>query len=118
MRIKNKYLRNCAFRSKHWKRIRSKNSPYKTTMPYSIGIVWSWSFEDQVKSHFEEITQQSRALENGSHRGLFHAPSNFKHALNKSKKAQVRVALQKINNGDYDDVIIPHFKHDADWLYF
>jgi len=123
MRIKNKYLRNRAFRTKYWNRIRAKSHPYETMMPYN------WHFgplyyehlgqdtEDQIKRHFEWITEQARALENGSHYGMFHATARFRRTIDREKKAKVRVAMQKIRSGDYD-IEIPQFKKDADWLYF
>ena len=121
MRINNKYLRNHAYRNKHWKRIRAKEHPFETLTPYYLGNggYWSgdWTFEKQVKRHFEWITEQAWAIENGTHRGMFHATSGFRRILNKQRKARERAALNKIRNGDYD-AELPIFKKDADWLYF
>jgi len=116
MKIKNKYLRNRAFRSKHWNRIRSKSHPFETYSPFLNG--WNcFSYEQQVKSHFKWIDQQSRAIENGCHAGIFHSTSSFRRILNKQRKAKERMAMQKIRLGEYD-VEVPKFKRDADWLYF
>ena len=119
MRIMNKYNRNRHFRHKAWKRIRAQEQPYKTSMPFGFGgrIIPEWSVEGQVKRHFDEIKRKSRAIENGAHKGLFHATSEFRRVINKSKKAQVRRAMSKINHGDYD-AVLPTFRKDADWLYF
>jgi hypothetical protein len=112
MRIKNKYIRNRSFHVKYWNHIRHQTNPYEHTHGS-----WYCTIEERVKSHFEWISQQSRAIESGCHKGIFHATSKFRRALDREKKAKVRVAMQKILNGDYD-IEIPRFKKDADWLYF
>ena len=121
MRIKNKYIRNRSFRNKHWNRIRSKEHPYETYMP---SMLWSPfrgdyynSYESQVNRNLEEITKLSRALENGNHKGRFHATSEFRRIRNKKRQAKETVAMQKIRGGNYD-VEFPPFKKDADWFYF
>jgi hypothetical protein len=119
MRNKNRYQRNRIARHKYWNRIRSKSHPYETYMPYSFygSISPGNSTEDQIKDHFEWIDEKARKMDIGNHPGFFHAPKDYRHAIDRRKKAQVRNALQKINLGDYD-TIIPTHKRDADWLYF
>ena len=118
MRIKNKYLRNRSFRIKHWNYIRSKSQPYKTIMPwFGYNTESSYSADEQIKNHFEWITQQSRAIENGCHTGMFHSTSSFRRLINKERKAKERAVMQKIRNGNID-VEFPKFRRDADWYYF
>lgn len=123
MRIKNKYIRNRIFRAKHWKKIRNRNHPYETFCPYRIDRAschyWEGQYdtEDQVKRHFEWIAIQSRGVESGHHYGLFHAPKHFRKTLWKQRKAQEKVLLARIRQGNYD-AEIPNFKKDADWLWF
>jgi hypothetical protein len=123
MRIDNKYIRNRRFRAKAWSRIRNQSHPFETMMPYSIHSASSdywirrWTFDEQVKSHFEWIEQQARAIDKGTHKTWKHASSGFRRQLNKERKAQERHAMAKIRNGDYE-VEVPKFKRDADWLYF
>jgi hypothetical protein len=117
MRIKNKYIRNRVFRSKHWNCIRSKSHPYETFMPSYFNSKIHYTFEEQVKSNFEWIIQQSRALENGGHSGMFHSTSSFRRIINRERKAKERNVMARLRRGDYD-VEFPKFKRDADWLYF
>jgi hypothetical protein len=116
MKIKHKYLRNRVFRSKHWNRVRSKENPYRTFYPYFYGRMVS-SYEKQVESHFNEIKEEARAIENGCHPGRYSSTSSFRRFLNKERKAIERQAMSKIRKGDYD-IPFPVFKKDADWLYF
>ena len=115
-RIENKYIRNRCFHVKHWKRIRSKEHPYKTMCPF-LSPWYSWTYESQIKYHFEDITTRSRAIENGTHRHWNHAPKHFRKILNNRRKARERNALAKLRQGDYE-VEFPKFKRDADWLWF
>lgn len=123
MRIKNKYIRNRSFRLKYWKHIRSKSQPYETLCPYRIDIaprsywVKLWDTEEQIKRHFEWITEQARRLENGSHRSTWHAPKSYRKVLNDKRKAAERNYISKIRQGNYD-ALEPKFKKDADWFYF
>lgn len=121
MRINNKYLRNRAYRAKHWNRIRAKEQPFKTYMPWSTYnseyIAYGNSTEEQIENHFEWITEQARRIENGSHRHGNHAPKYFRKILNGSRKAWERRIMAKIRQGDYE-AEMPTFKRDADWLYF
>lgn len=119
MRIKNRYQRNRIARQKYWNSIRSKEHPYETYMPYGYYgyITPGCSEEEQVKSNFEWIDKKARMMDSGNHPGFFHAPKDYRHAIDRRKKAQVRNAMHKINLGDYD-AIVPNFKRDADWLYF
>lgn len=122
MRIKNKYLRNRAFRVKHWKRIRSQEQPYKTFCPYRIDIalqtywVRYWDEEQQIKSHFEWIDKRARAIENGTHKHWNHASSNFRRRRNIQLRSKERAALEKVRGGNYD-IEFPKFKRDADWFF-
>jgi len=112
MRIENKYNRNRAYRAKHWKRIRRQNNPYEHTHG-----AWYYTSEEQVKSNLEGITNQARAIENGSHKHWHHAPKHFRKSIWMERKAQERNVLAKIRQGDYD-AEMPAFKKDADWLWF
>jgi len=115
MRIKNKYNRNRHFRLKHWKRIRSQSHPFET-MCSNPEYCHIWSYEKQVKDHFEWIIQQARALETGQP-CFMNSPSGFRRLLNKKRKAQERNVMAKIRQGDYD-AEIPKWKNDAAWLYW
>jgi hypothetical protein len=123
MRIQNKYLRNKAHRAKHWQRIRTQSHPYETFCPYEIHWAphsyWErrWDTEEQIKNHFEWIDQQARAIENGTHKRLFHAPKHFRQDIWRSRKAQDRAALNRVRNGDHDSNF-PNWKKDADWDWF
>lgn len=123
MRIEHKYIRNRAYKSKHWKRIRSQSHPYETLCPYSIDDApnwyWirRWDVEEQIKSHFEWIDKQARAIENGTHKHSHHAPKSFRQVIWNRRKSQERVILKKINNGNYD-TDFPLYKKDADYDYF
>lgn len=118
MRINNKYLRNKAFRNKHWNRIRRKSHPFDTYNPYGLYSSHMTSpVEEQIRRNFEWIEQQARALESGNSGGLFHATSGFRRMLNSMRKAQERTAMARIRNGNYDTEM-PKFKNDADWFYF
>jgi len=123
MRTENKYIRNRRFRVKHWNRIRNQNHPYETLCPYRIDVaprdywVRLWDTLEQIKSHFESIERQARAIENGTHKHWNHAPKHFRKTLWKQRKAQERRVLAKIRQGDYD-AVMPTFKKDADWLWF
>lgn len=87
-------------------------------MPYNfIGSNCWRTFDEQVKSHFELIELQARAIDKGSKKNWNHAPADFRRELNKQRKAKERCVLARIRNGDYD-CEIPHFKKDANWLYF
>ena len=102
MKIKHKYLRNRAYRVKHWNHIRRKSHPYETFCPYRIDVapsaywVRQWNTEDQVKRHFEWIAELARALENGHKNGLFHAPKDYRKTFNDRIKAKERNAMAKI----------------------
>jgi len=111
MRTENKYIRNRNFRAKHWKRARSLTNPYEHTHG-----AWCYTTEESIQSHFESIDKQARAIENGSHTYYNHASADFRRQINKKRKAQERVAMPKIRNGDYD-VEVPRFKRDANWLW-
>lgn len=123
MRIKNKYIRNRLSRVKHWKSVRNRNHPFVTLCPYRIDVapsaywVRNWDTEEQIKSHFEWIDEQARAIESGHHRSFFHAPKHYRQRLWKLRKAQEKVVMAKIRQGDYD-AEMPTFKQDADWLWF
>lgn len=115
MRINHKYIRNRRFRSKAWKRIRSTEQPYKTHCPYLNGYT-TWTFDEQVKNHFDWIAERARGMDTG-HRLFFHSPKHFRQTLWKRRKAQERLAMNKINHGDYE-ADIPTFRRDADWEWF
>lgn len=125
MRIHNKYIRNRHFRAKHWKRIRNQSHPFETFCPYdgrgNEGYYhnthyFSNDVDAQVKRHFDWITQQARAIENGGRTG-HNAPKWFRKCLNKTRQAQAKNILTKVMLGDYD-AEFPKFKRDANWLYF
>lgn len=117
MRIKHKYIRNRHFHVKHWKRIRAKEQPFKTFCPYYGWDKHHWcDAEEQVNRHFEWITQQARALENGQP-CFMNAPSQFRRLINRDRKARERAVMAKIRQGDYD-AEMPKFKKDANWLYW
>lgn len=121
MRIQNKYLRNRHFRNKNWKRIRNTKHPFETYCPYSY---YTGQYqcdvrdiaEKQVKRHFEWIDIEAWGLESGAN-VFMNAPAPFRRMLNKQRKAAERNAMAKIRQGDYE-VEMPHFKKDANWLYF
>lgn len=115
MRIQNKYLRNRHFRIKHWKRIRALEHPHRTFWPWSYYRYYS--VEEQVENSFESITKRARALESGSTKYSWEAPSHFRRQLTRERKAQERAIMQKINNGRYD-IELPEFKRDAAWIYW
>lgn len=119
MRIKHKYLRNRHFWNKHWKRIRAKEQPFKTLCPY-YGWPHGKSFyndaEEQVKHHFEWITQQARALETGQS-CFMNSPAFFRRLLNKKRKSCEKTVMAKIRQGDYE-AELPYFKKDANFLYW
>lgn len=123
MRIKNKYLRNKAFRVKHWNRIRNQSHPFETLCPYIIdvapNIYWvrGWDEVEQIKSHFEWIDKQSRAIENGTHKRWHHAPKHFRKTIWEHRKAYERNVMAKVLQGDYD-AVFPNWKKDADWNWF
>jgi hypothetical protein len=119
MRIQNKYLRNKHFWNKSWNRARVVEQPYKTSCPYwRYGIVYAWSNEEQVKRHFEVITEQARRFVNGSSQVSFrNASASFRRVINAQRKAKESAAMQKIRNGQ-EDVEMPTFKNDAAWLYW
>jgi len=112
MRTENKYIRNRAFRQKCWNRIRRLDNPYENT-----DGSWYWTTEERIAHNFETITKRARFIDSGSHKHWHHASATFRRHLNAERKAQERVAMQKIRNGDYD-IEVPIFKRDADWLYF
>jgi hypothetical protein len=124
MRIKHKYLRNKHVRSKYWNRVRSREHPFETHCPYVIHIasrnywVRGWDFDEQVKDHFRKITEQVRGMDKGHH-GIYYrnASSSFRRMINKQNKANIRNAISRIRNGDYD-YEVPNFKRDAAWLYW
>lgn len=112
MRIENKYIRNRRFRCKAWKRVRYQENPYEHTHGG-----WYYTTEKKVEQNFEWIGKRARAIDSGTHKHWNHASSTFRRELNKQRKAKERHALNRINNGDVE-YEIPHFKRDADWLYF
>lgn len=121
MRIQNKYLRNRHFREKNWKRIRNNKHPFETHCPYNYYMGEyrcdpCYSYEEQVKRHFEWIDIEAWGLESGAN-VFYNAPAGFRRMLNKGRKAAERKAMAKIQQGDYE-VEVPHFKKDANWLYF
>ena len=116
MKIKHKYLRNKAFRNKHWNSIRSIEHPYRTYFPYFYGRMMS-SYEEQVKWHFEEIQEKAKSLESGCHSGRYNSTSSFRRVLNQEHKARERAALNKVRQGNYD-ASFPIFKKNANWYYF
>jgi hypothetical protein len=116
-RISNKFVRNKIYRSKHWKRVRAKEHPHETYCHWLFPNSTIWNVEKQIKDNFENIDEQARRIENGSHRSFEHAPSYYRRKLNRKRKAKERNALNKIKNGNYD-VEIPVFRKDANWLYF
>jgi hypothetical protein len=119
MRIQHKYLRNKHYRSKHWKRVRSWSHPFETICPYSGYGYGDYTTKEQVKNHFEWITKQARAIENGETHftRLDSAPKWYRKQINRQRKAQERSAMAKIRNGDYDSEF-PKFKPDAAWDYW
>ena len=116
MRLKNKYLRNRAYRIKHWKRIRNTEHPYETYCPYDHPS-YRTDIMEQINRHFQWIDERARALENGSHKRLFHSPAWFRNSLNGVLRSRQKHALEKVRHGDYD-AEFPIFKRDADWLWF
>ena len=121
MRIKNKYLRNRRFRIKNWKRIRNTKHPFETYCPYDYFLGEyrcnpRYSYEEQIKSNFEDIDNAARALEQGK-RVYFNAHADYRRNINRRRKSKERHALIKINMGEYD-VEIPRFKKNANWEYF
>ena len=126
MRLKNKYLRNRAFRNKYWKRIRNTEHPFETFCPYDrYGNEGYWvksqyysnDTQEQITRHFEWIDQRARALESGTHKRIFNASSWFRRQRNSELRAEERAALNKVRLGDYE-AQFPVFKKDANWLYF
>jgi len=119
MRIQNKYLRNKHFWNKSWNRARVVEQPYKTMCPYwHYGIVPRWSTEEQVKRHFQGITEQARRFVNGASRVSFrNASASYRRVINAQRKAKERAAVQKIRNGK-EDITMPTFKNDAAWAYW
>jgi hypothetical protein len=118
MRIKNRYQRNRAFHSKHWNRIRSAVHPYETSMPYCQPW-YSWTTEEQIESHFEEIALKVRALESGTHKQwiVWNASADFRRQINKQRKARDRHKMEKIRNGNYE-LEFDKYHEDASWYYF
>lgn len=114
MKIKNKYLRNRAFRAKHWNRIRSESHPYQ----YTHGAWW-YPSKEQVSNNFEDITRKARVLENGTHKQwiVWNASADFRRLINKQRKARYRNIMNKIRNGNYD-VEFNKYHNDATWFYF
>ncbi len=119
MRIKNKYLRNRAFRNVHWNRIRSMSHPFETFCPYSFFGNNAWDFEKQVQDHFADIALKVRALESGTHKQwvVWNASADFRRIINKQRKARDRHKMAKIRNGDYE-VEFDKYHEDAAWYYF
>jgi len=98
--------------------MRNKSHPYETFMPWFLyNSMSGYSTDEQIKDHFDSITEQSRAMENGCHRGVFHSTSGFRRSINNERKAKERAAMQRIRLGEYD-IELPKFKRDADWNYF
>jgi hypothetical protein len=117
MRIEHKYIRNRRFRCKAWNRIRRQSCPFETITPWCwLGVI-TYTYEEQVKNHFEWIEKQARAIDRGTRKHWNHASASFRRELNKQRKAKERSALARINNGNYE-LELPTFKRDADWLYF
>lgn len=119
MRIQHKYIRNRHCWRKNWQRIRVTEHPFETLCPWWGGMkVPRWDVEEQIKDHFEWITEQARRLENGSNRVSFkNASSGYRRMLNGRRKAKERHAMARINMGDWD-YEVPRFKNDAVWLYW
>lgn len=118
MKIKHKYLRNRAIRTKYWKIVRNKSHPYETYMPDFNGFyMFRSSTEEQVKRNFEALEVECRCMDSGHHRHTFHAPKFFRKLIWKQRKSRERMAMSHIRQGDYD-YEVPKFKKDADWLYF
>lgn len=119
MRLKNKYLRNRAYRIKNWKRIRNTEHPFETFCPYSyFGMREDlYGYDKQVENHFKYITERARYLETGNHRGHYNAPSWFRNIFNRKIRAGERAAMDKVFKGDYD-ALFPVFKKDANWTWF
>lgn len=120
MRIQNKYLRNRHFREKNWERIRNTQHPFETSCPYNYlfgeyNSIPRYSYEAQVKRHFEWITTQARGLESGADVFL-NAPAWYRRMLNVKRKAKERSVMFKINQGYYE-MEVPHFKKDSTWNY-
>jgi hypothetical protein len=121
MRIQNRYQRNCAFRAKHWKRIRNTEHPFRIFCPYYYndkGTIHR-DFEKQVQSHFKEIERSARALENGTHKQwvVWNASADFRRVLNKQHKARDRHIMDRIYNGNYE-LEFDKYHKDAAWYYF
>ena len=118
MRIKNHYIRNKHYCSKHWNRIRIKSHPFETMMPwFYYSSQTYYPTEEQIANHFDWIDKQARALESGHHLGLFHAPKDYRKMINRGRSAKVKHIMDLYRLGDYD-AEIPKFKNDADWDYF
>lgn len=116
MKIKNRYLRNRAFHDKIWKRVRNIEHPFETYMPYP-NLSWATEVEDQIRRNFEYIEERSRLMENGCHSGRLNASSEYRRILNHKRRAKIKNALDKINNGNYE-IEVPFFKKDANWNWF
>lgn len=120
MKIKHKYIRNRHFRIKNWKRVRCLHHPFETYCPWFKLHTNEWSiistYDEQVKREFEIIEKEARALETGAPT-FQNSPSWYRRNLNRKRNARTRVAMKKINAGDYD-IEVPFFKNDVDWFYF
>lgn len=121
MKIQHKYLRNRAFQSKCWNRMRQITHPFETYMPYTI---WrgtqqynSYSEEEQIRSNFEWIEIRARSLDKGEGPSFWHHPYSCRHLIERQNRAKVKSAMKKINNG-YWETEVPIFKYDADWDWF
>ena len=128
MKIKNKYLRNRAFRNKHWKRIRNIEHPFETFCPYNgygsdgyyyNSYFYSYDVQSQVERHFEDIERKVRALESGTHKQwvVWNASADFRRLINRQRKARDRNVMNKIRNGNYE-VEFDKYHEDAAWYYF
>ena len=113
MKIKHKYIRNRLFRQKNWNRIKKMSNPYETIL--------SWwmvdSVEAQVNRHFKWIDIVSRVLDKGTHKKVFINNNRYtnRSMFVKNKNQKNKIAMQKINNGQYELEIVNH-KHYIDWF--
>ena len=76
--------------------------------------------ESELQGFFKEFGLLQVRLprdDNGTHRGMFHAPAHYRRTLNAERKAQEKHAMDRIRQGDYD-AEFPKWKRDADWLWF
>ena len=120
MRIKHKYLRNRHVYRTTWKRVRSKEHPYRTFCPCKSHYwICSWRYhEEQVRDHFKWIDEQTRYIVHGSHRCSFESsPSHWRRKINRRRKAKERNIMAKIRQGDYE-LDVPKFKRGAAWDYW